>query len=287
MAARRKQPDRAAPEPHLTIPLHRAKTELQERIDLGNQLLINAGAMTVFVSTALEDVRNRYYTWTEYNEAWLRRNIGLRIAEEYHGTSIGFGGRSLLPQEIREHNEDVSGKIRRLTSIIERLPLWTDEPAPAAEGVEMPPDAPIFVVHGHDHGRAQEVARVLERVTGRDAVILHEQANQGRTLLEKFEAHAASAAFAVVLLTGDDEGRKAGTTELQPRGRQNVIFELGFFFGQLGRSRVMVLVDRGVEHPSDIVGLVYEVLDAGGAWKRALARELEAAKISVNHSKMP
>lgn len=148
------------------------------------------------------------------------------------------------------------------------------------------PSAPVFVVHGHDHALLHQVVRVLEKATSREVTVLHEQANEGRTILEKFETHAAQAAFAVVLLTADDTGGVAGAT-LKPRGRQNVIFELGFFFGKLGRSRVAVLLADGVEQPSDISGLVYIAIDEGGAWKFALARELTAAGIHVAHDRIP
>jgi predicted nucleotide-binding protein len=162
----------------------------------------------------------------------------------------------------------------------------------AATPPDMPPQlaavdrAPIFVVHGHDHALLHLVVRVLERATSREVVVLHEQANAGLTILEKFEAHAAAASYAVVLLTGDDVGGAAGGTP-QPRGRQNVIFELGFFFGKLGRARVAVLLAPGVEQPSDIAGLVYIPTDPAGAWKYELARELESAKIHVVRERIP
>jgi predicted nucleotide-binding protein len=146
--------------------------------------------------------------------------------------------------------------------------------------------APVFVVHGHDHAVLHHVVRVLERATSRDVTVLHEQANAGRTILEKFEAHAVAASYAVVLLTGDDEGGAVGATP-KPRGRQNVIFELGFFFGKLGRHRVAVLLAPGVEQPSDIAGLVYIAIDAAGAWKYELARELDAAGIPVARERIP
>jgi predicted nucleotide-binding protein len=146
---------------------------------------------------------------------------------------------------------------------------------------------PIFVVHGHARAILHEAVRVLERATGRDVVVLHEQPNSGRTILEKFEAHAAGAAYAVVLLTADDEGGVAADSTRRLRGRQNVIFELGFFFGKLGRDRVAVLLDRNVERPSDIDGLVYITLDAAGAWEHALARELEAVGIPVVYARIP
>jgi predicted nucleotide-binding protein len=145
----------------------------------------------------------------------------------------------------------------------------------------------IFVVHGHAKAELYETVRVLERATGLDVVVLHEQANAGRTILEKFEYHAGISSFAVVLLTADDVGRASSGTDLKPRGRQNVIFELGFFFGKLGRNRVVVLLSEGVEEPSDINGLVYIKLDGSGAWKQALARELQSAEISVDYSRIP
>lgn len=145
----------------------------------------------------------------------------------------------------------------------------------------------IFVVHGHARTVLHELVRVLERGTGREVVVLHEQSNSGRTILEKFEEHASAAAYAVVLLTGDDEGRALSALEPRARGRQNVIFELGFFFGKLGRERVTVLVDRHVEKPSDVDGLVYIPIDEAGAWKQALARELQSASIQVNYSRIP
>jgi len=93
--------------------------------------------------------------------------------------------------------------------------------------------------------------------------------------------------YAVVLLTGDDEGRLRGEQDLRPRARQNVVLELGFFLGLLGRGRVAVLAAPGVDHPSDISGLVDIPLDPGGAWPHHLLNELEAAGISVDRNKMP
>ena len=149
-----------------------------------------------------------------------------------------------------------------------------------------PDTSPIFVVHGHDHGLLHGAVRVLERATGRDVVVLHEQASAGRTLIEKFETHAGVAGYAVVLLTADDKGGVA-TNELRARARQNVIFELGFFFGRLGRDRVAVLLEPGVEQPSDIAGLVYIPVDPSGSWKYALARELQAGGIPVKYERIP
>jgi predicted nucleotide-binding protein len=167
----------------------------------------------------------------------------------------------------------------------EELPL--EEEGFVKESNAVPPQGTIFVVHGHALALKYEAVRVLERGTGRDVVVLHELPNAGRTILEKFEGHAATASFAVVLLTADDEGGVKGSEQRHPRGRQNVIFELGFFCGKLGRERVVVLLDLGVEKPSDIDGLVYIPVDPAGAWKHLLAKELVAAKIDVDYSRIP
>jgi predicted nucleotide-binding protein len=66
-----------------------------------------------------------------------------------------------------------------------------------------------------------------------------------------------------------------------------VIFELGFFFGKLGREHVCVLLEEGVEQPSDIAGLVYVSADASGSWKYSLGRELQASGIEVAFDRIP
>ena len=140
----------------------------------------------------------------------------------------------------------------------------------------------VFVVHGHDEGAREMVARFLERL-GLVAVILHEQANQGRTVIEKVEAHG-DVAFAVVILTPDDEGRTKGAADLRPRARQNVLLELGYFIGRLGRASVCALKRDDPELPTDFAGVVWTAMDDGG-WRMDLARELKAAGFNVDLNK--
>jgi len=140
----------------------------------------------------------------------------------------------------------------------------------------------VFVVHGHDGESKESVARFLEKL-GLIAIILHEQPNEGRTLIEKFETQSKGVAFAVVLLTPDDLGRVADSPgDLRPRARQNVILELGYFMGRLSRTRVCALYKGGVELPSDFQGVVYIELDSAGAWRAKLAQELVQAKITIS-----
>lgn len=141
----------------------------------------------------------------------------------------------------------------------------------------------VFLVHGHNLSAKYDVARVLHRLIGHEPVILDEQASRGRTLVEKFEQHASAAAFAVVLLTPDDVGGTPAD-EQRPRARQNVVFELGYFFGVLGRGNVAVL-NAGVERPSDVEGLVY-IAYPGGDWAIQLGKEMRAAGLPVDLNRL-
>jgi predicted nucleotide-binding protein len=139
----------------------------------------------------------------------------------------------------------------------------------------VPKSKNVFIVHGHDGEARESVARFLSGI-GFTPIILHEQANRGRTIIEKVEAQS-DVSFAVVLLTPDDEGKAKDATELEPRARQNVLLELGYFIGRLGRENVCALKRGIVEIPSDFAGVVWEPMDASGGWKQVLGRELEAA----------
>jgi predicted nucleotide-binding protein len=141
----------------------------------------------------------------------------------------------------------------------------------------------VFVVHGHDDGPREAVARFLEHL-GFDPIILHEQASSGRTIIEKVE-HYSDVSFAVVLLTPDDEGCKKGGMPA-PRARQNVIMELGYFIRALGRERVCALTFGDIELPSDYGSVVYVPFDSNGGWKLALSKELEAAGFEIDGKKV-
>lgn len=141
----------------------------------------------------------------------------------------------------------------------------------------------VFIVHGHDVAAREMLARFLESV-GLEPIILNEQANQGRTIIEKIEAHS-DVGFAVILLTPDDEGRVKGG-KLADRARQNVLLELGYFLAQLGRDKICALTKGDLEIPSDFAGVVWEPMDESGGWKQSLGRELEAAGFHVDWNRV-
>lgn len=148
----------------------------------------------------------------------------------------------------------------------------------------------IFLVHGHDKEQLFTIERLVRRLTGIDPIILNDQVSQGQTLIEKFESNANPAAYAIVLMTPDDVGRAKKTPErrdkdtgidlaLDKRARENVVFELGYFYGKLGRKNVCVL-DYGISQPGDIKGVVYIPNDQELQLK--LAGELKAAGFTIS-----
>lgn len=143
----------------------------------------------------------------------------------------------------------------------------------------------VFIVHGHDELLKVKAARFIEKL-GLEAIILHEQANQGKTIIEKIETHT-NVGFALVLYTSDDCGNTKTETQngnLNARARQNVIFEHGYLIGKLSRSRVVPLVnDHSIELPSDIQGMVYV---SNTNWEVDVAKEMKAAGYVIDFNKI-
>jgi predicted nucleotide-binding protein len=176
-------------------------------------------------------------------------------------------------------------------TMMEELSIFGNEDKPGADDTreekkESNHQSPkVFIVHGRDDVAKVKVARFLEKL-GIKPIILHEQPNNGRTIIEKFEGEASDVDFAVVLLTGDDRGAiKDSEENSQPRARQNVIFELGYFMGVLSRSRVVALKETGIELPSDYAGILYVDLDDQNRWELELAKEMKNAGINLDLNK--
>ena len=227
-------------------------------------------------------------------EEGLQRTFGAGTPDynRYHAACAFSAGPILMNRradahEVQQHLATAKARSialleQAVTSLDERL---EEMGATGLEADAAPADfdRKVFVVHGHDGEAQQAVARFMERI-GFEVIILHERANQGRTVIEKIEAEAG-VGFAIVLLTPDDEGRVIGG-ELQARARQNVMLELGFFIGRLGRHRVCALKRGELEIPSDFAGVIWEQMDDGDGWKQSLGRELDAAGYEVDWNKV-
>lgn len=143
----------------------------------------------------------------------------------------------------------------------------------------------VFIVHGHDNEAKQELARVLEK-SDFEAIILHEQPNSGKTIIEKIERYT-DVGYAIVLYTECDKGRDKNVPieQEKSRARQNVVFEHGYLIAKLGRDHVCALVKGDVETPGDISGVVYVPMDENGAWQMQLAKDMQDVGLPVDMNK--
>jgi len=247
-----------------------------------------------------ENVRNQsdyhklsleYDRWTTYNEDLLKRCFStIKLAEQYSSGAWG-GFRRVNPsyqQQAYDLKQIVETKVSSLRSIIDRLeliPLGQSQSGQQSPAGACSSRSKVFIVHGHDEAARESLARFLERQAV-EAIILHEQASSGRTVIDKLEDFS-DVTFAAILLTPDDVGAAVSErSNLLQRARQNVILELGYFIGKLGRKNVCALYRGDVELPSDMLGVVYVKLDEGGGWKFLLAKELIASGFSIDMNKV-
>lgn len=218
------------------------------------------------------------------------RNLYIEITARYDIIIENFGnGLYQYFPEQHFYDPEVSGEslIFNLRNLLGKMITYQAahnipqnravEPHPTRENSNK-----VFVVHGHDNGAKQEMARTLEK-GGFEAIILHEQPDSGKTVIEKIERYS-EVGFAVVLYTECDMGRdKTFPKEDEKyRARQNVVFEHGYLIGKLGRDRVCALVKGNVETPGDINGVVYIPMDAAGAWKIQLAKNMKEVGLAVD-----
>lgn len=268
MATRRKStPPAAHVAMELAVTRDEAKQRLQDRIEKGMELK----SKQVNTREAFEELKNNYSKWDSFNSELLRRIFTTDEAAkeyDYWGVVAVSTHEDSLGEKIADTYKGIDKKIHRLDSIIERLELipLAGQVAPITSASPLsaqPRSKRVFVVHGHDEV-AKTSLEVFLREIGLEPVVLHRQADEGLTVIEKFEKHS-DVGYAFILLTPDEVACLASEaskpeaerrTEL--RARPNVIFEFGYFVGKLGRSRVCCLYTGNVSLPSDVSGMIYK-----------------------------
>lgn len=193
---------------------------------------------------------------------------------------------SLWDQLIDRHIEWITTQVEGNRGVEPSYPEFhgLNSVEATASAVQIPQK--IFLAHGHNVGVLNNVIRFLREQLGLDVVVLHELPNKGRTIIEKLEANAGEVGFAVILLTPDDVGAsKKNKTKLNKRARQNVILELGYFIGKLGRDKVAAVYVKDVELPSDFDGMLYVPYDRRSDWRSKLTKEIKEAGIEVKETK--
>lgn len=187
------------------------------------------------------------------------------------------------------HDRRIIESIRKFTSslvvpFVRDYQLYVENQLDPEPAVFRPLSRKIFIVHGHDNDALQSVARFISRI-GLEEIILSERPDGSRTVIEKFEAESGDVSFAIVLMTPDDSGNALASESTRLRARQNVLYELGYFAGKLGRGKVLVLRKGDIEIPSDLAGVLYTELDVHGGWKRKLLSELAYAGVPFDKEK--
>lgn len=276
------------PPTKLLVPRKEAEEKITGLIKEAQQIL--KSAKTIWVPTPDAIFSHGINREDADREKWAKFAIHL-LKTLFTDDSIAreFGDSWLMYtadlEKRRQLADWIKAKIVRLESVVQRLPLFplAEKPvqATAAPVRTKQQSRDIFIVHGHDEAAKHEVARLIDQL-GLHPIILHEKPDRGRTVIEKVEHHS-DVGFVVVLLTPDDVGHpKDKPDEPKPRARQNVVLELGYFIGRLGRANVCALLKGDVEIPTDFEGVLYKQMDAKGAWRLELAREIEAAGIDVD-----
>lgn len=293
MATRKKttqQPERIPTQ--LIVGKDYFKEKINERIQAGEEIY-NRQIQT---RPQLEEAKQNYYDWDDYNSELLKQSFNNEHNEyktdydrvnSFYGMFLGGGQQR---NELQEFKEKLNNKLTNLRQLVAKIDLMKSEvpdqtisdKVSKVNSSETNND--IFIVHGHNNEVKINVARTLEKL-GLNPIILHEQANAGKTIIEKFEEHS-NVGFAIILLTDDDLGKAKKDENLNHRARQNVILEMGYFIGKLGRDRVCPLYTNGVELPSDLYGLLYTEIDSAENWKIKIAKELKAAGYEIDVNKI-
>jgi predicted nucleotide-binding protein len=270
----------------LSVSRKEAARLLLEAIERGQQIAAHADGIRdeqTFTEWAAEATR-----WRKYAVAAVHSiSAGDALEEELRAATrrvihVLGGPPESIGERLDRRRSDLLAEINVLKSVVERLPVLP-EPSNAggasasiAGASDLASETDVFIVHGRQTDSAEIVARFIEHLD-LHAIILDEQPNRGATLIEKIEQNTAAVAFAVVLMLADDWARGPDDDafpEAPNRARQNVVLELGYFVGKIGRQRVVALMAPGVEKPSDIHGLAYVPFD--DTWKLRLLKEMKA-----------
>jgi len=271
--------------PKLTCSRTEARRKLQERIDSGKELRARKFASEEGLDYANSD-RAIWYNRSQILTRSLFDNPYFYESFSHALTNlVTFTRPAPLSDLTEEYRKKLDAHLTLLKSIYESLDE-IEEPAELVHPVSTAADPKkVFIVYGHDLEAKEAVKGFLHQLE-LSPVVFDDEPINGRTIIEKLEHLAPQCSYAVVLLTGDDTGFPDDQMDkARRRARQNVIAELGYFVGKLGRSKVCALYKGEVELPSDFDGVLYVSIDGHDGWKRRLARELHSAQIPFDPAK--
>lgn len=282
-------------------------SELLKRVEIGKTLALMkapiqnsshpySGYMMGMIKTKLTDEQEEciaeFHKWTGYNSELLKQAFDIPDNEYYRGymnagQRIMFSGDEDLFQICKDELKKKIEYLETLVLKISLLPSVTVQTELPKEKDVLPYSRRVFIVHRHDTAIRSQV-ELFVRQLGYDPIVLFKQPNAGCTIIEKIEREANDLAFAIILYTFCDLGNDKlhADDQLNPRARQNVVFEHGYMCALLGRQKVCALVEAGVEITGDMSGVVYVGYDDKGAWQMSIAKEMKAAGLEIDLNKL-
>ena len=239
-----------------------------------------------------KDITNsdpEFDAWEMKVKRFISNKYGVNSLEmnKFNDTSFFMGVWSLDTPEEEIHQDSVNSCRDGLKTTKAILEAYLEELSEENElSIQFQPQpsmdaSKVFIVHGHDGELKEAVARIIEKQNIK-AIILSEQANTGQTIIEKFEK-SSDVSCAICLFTADDLGRAKASAVDKARARQNVVFEAGYFIGKLGRDRIIILSDSGIDIPSDLAGVVYTNTQN---WQVELLKELKSMGYNIDFNKL-
>ena len=274
----------------------RAYRKIQDRIKEGNLLLDRQ----IDSDEELEEAEVSFNNWSKYNEVILSLLFDDSLIVDGYAKlhddvtpRLSYDSQSLIHEHprlkeqirrsyIHQYQKQITTQIKYLQRIGDQLELLDEPPyiLPSPFGDD------VFIIHRHDDEEAKyAVARFVENL-GLTVTTLEDPLYIGRTIAEMFEKYISNAGFAIVLLTPDDIGASGYEFLPRARARQNVIFELGYFTGRLGRERVFLLFKGEAEIPSDLNGIVCVRMDNNDDWKLKLAQEMKLVGLPIDMNRL-
>lgn len=250
----------------LKISKEEAEQKLKDRIEKGKEFIDNS-------SLSYEDLEKLFDKWDDFNNELLKR---IFTTDEYQNSYMWSGDNIVaynsfydapsswekmakLKKEIQDRNHCLETLIEKL-ELIPIISTVSHNKTSLING----DSKKVFIVHGRDEVSKANL-EILLKDMGLEPIVLHRQADEGQTVIEKFERHGSSVSYAFILLTPDEIAYLSNEDSLtdnerkkEKRARPNVIFEFGYFVGKLGRNRVCCLYTGDVEILSDLKGLVYK-----------------------------
>jgi len=256
-------------------------------IDFGS-LIVD---LETLASSSKEDFSNEF--WNSYETYVDKFNLLLKDLQV-----LGFFKELKFIEQVPFSDQSFTtgftkheqAKLREITnasnSLLQKVKLLLSPPASDNKVNNQVRSNKIFVVHGHDNEMKLDVTQTLQKLD-LDPILLHEQPNNGRTIIEKITDYS-HVSFAVVLLSPDDLAYPEEKTsdEAKYRARQNVIFELGYFLGRLGRQNVIAIYrkKKDFEIPNDYNGVLW--IEYKNGWYFELIKELQACNFDVDANKL-